>query len=154
MRYTMLIPWALALGLILTGGTALAVGGGESKSKNQDLAAGAKLIESGKYAEAVPLLQKAAAAEPKSADVYNLLGYSHRQLGDRASALDFYLKALELKPEHRGANEYLGELYLEMGELEKAEQRLDVLDGACLFGCDEYTELKNAIKAYKAKVGS
>ena len=92
-------------------------------------------------------------AEPKNADVYNFLGYSHRKLGDSAAALGFYQKALELKPKHRGTNEYLGELYLEMGELEKAEQRLEVLDGACFFGCEEYTDLKNAIKAYKAKQG-
>lgn len=154
MRYAMLIPWTLALGLVLAGGGALGAGGGESKSKNQDLAAGAKLIESGNYADAIAPLQKAAAAEPDNADVQNLLGYSHRKLGDSAAALGFYQKALDLKPKHRGANEYLGELYLEMGELKKAEQRLDVLDGACFFGCDEYTDLKNAIKAYKAKQGS
>jgi len=29
-----------------------------------------------------------------------------------------------------------------------------VLDDACFFGCDEYTELKNAIAAYKTKTGS
>ncbi len=154
MRRAMLIPWALALVLVLAGGTALGAGGGESKSKNKDLADGAKFVASGNYADAIPLLQKAAAAEPKNADVYNFLGYSHRKLGDSAAALGFYQKALELKPKHRGANEYLGELYLEMGELDKAEQRLDVLDGACFFGCAEYTDLKNAVKAYKAQQGS
>lgn len=153
MRQAMLIPWALALGLMLSGGAALGASGGESKSSNKDLAAGAKFVESGNYAEAIPQLVKAVAAEPDNADGYNLLGYSHRKLGDSAAALGFYGKALELKPKHRGANEYLGELYLEMGELENAEQRLDVLDGACFFGCEEYTDLKNAIKAYKAEQG-
>ncbi len=153
MRHAILIPWALAFGLVLASGAALGFGGGESKSKNQDLTAGAKLVQGGNHADAIPLLQKAAAAEPDTADVHNLLGYSHRKLGDSAAALGFYQKALELKPKHRGANEYLGELYLEMGELEKAEQRLEVLDGACFFGCEEYTDLKNAIKAYKAKQG-
>jgi hypothetical protein len=61
---------------------------------------------------------------------------------------------LALKPKHRGANEYLGELYLEMGDLAKAEERLEVLDGACWFGCDEYSDLKEAIAKYKAQTGS
>ena len=100
MRYAMLIPWALALVLVLAGGAALGAGGGESKSKNKDLADGAKFVASGNYAAAVPLLQKAAAAEPNNADVYNFLGYSHRKLGDSAAALGLYQRALGLKPKH------------------------------------------------------
>jgi len=111
------------------------------------------LIEKGGYAEALPLLEKAVAAEPKNADAYNYLGYSHRKLGDREKAFVFYRKALEIKPRHLGANEYLGELYLEMGELRKAEERLAVLDKACFFGCDEYSDLKEAIEAYKKQTG-
>ena len=41
-----------------------------------------------------------------------------------------------------------------MGQLDKARERLDVLDSACFFGCEEYRELKAAIKAYEKKVGS
>ena len=131
------------------------MGGGEraGRPQNEDLVRGAALIEQGKYAEAIPLLRRATAAEPKNADAYNYLGFTHRKLGDREVALGYYQKALDIMPRHLGANEYLGELYLEMGELEKAEERLDVLDWACLFGCEEYTDLKNAIKAYKARRG-
>lgn len=69
------------------------------------------------------------------------------------TAFAHYDTALELNPKHRGANEYLGELYLELGRLEEAQARLDVLDGACFFGCEEYSELKAKIEAYLAKVG-
>ena len=72
-------------------------------------------------------------------------------MGNTAKAFEHYGIALELEPKHRGANEYLGELYLETGQLEKAEQRLKVLDQACFFGCEEYDELKEAIEAYKAR---
>jgi hypothetical protein len=54
-----------------------------------------------------------------------------------------------LQPKHRGANNYLGHLYLETGSLEKAQERLAVLDKACSFGCEEYSELKQAISAHK-----
>jgi hypothetical protein len=40
-----------------------------------------------------------------------------------------------------------------MGQLDKAKERLKVLDGACFFGCEEYTDLKEAISAYEAKTG-
>jgi len=146
---------ALALVQMLMAGATLAAGGGSSNApKNPDLAQGAKMVESENYAAAIPLLEKAVATDPKSADAFNYLGYSHRRLGDKEAALSFYQKALELEPEHRGANEYMGELYLEMGELGKAEERLEVLDGVCFFGCEEYSELKEAIKAYKAQQGS
>ena len=144
----------IALGLALLAGAALAAGGGDDTPRNPDLAKAVPLVEEGRYAEAIPLLEKAVADDPKNADAFNYLGYSHRKLGATDKALDFYRKALAIKPKHRGANEYLGELYLDLGQLDKAEERLEVLDGACFFGCEEYSDLKAAIKAYKAARGS
>ena len=125
----------------------------QSAPGNPDYAKAAVLIEAEKFAEALPLLKNAEAAEPDNADVHNYLGYAHRQLKNYDAALRHYKIALRLVPRHRGANEYLGELYLVLGDLAKAEERLAVLDKACLFGCEEYTELKDAIAAYKAKMG-
>jgi tetratricopeptide (TPR) repeat protein len=141
----------VALGLAV--GSAQAAGGGDDSSGNKDLAEARALVEKGGYAEAIPLLEKVLAAEPKNADAYNYLGFSHRKLSNVEAALDFYRRALEIEPKHLGANEYLGELHLELGELEKAEERLAVLDKACFFGCDEYRDLKKAIKAYKERAG-
>ena len=111
------------------------------------------LIEAGKYAEAIPLLRTADAKAPDNPDIHNWLGYAYRNLKQYDAALKHYKIALRLAPRHRGANEYLGELYLALGQLKKAEERLAVLDRACLFGCEEYTELKEAIAAYKARKG-
>ncbi len=125
----------------------------QTASANPDYEKAAALIEAEKFAEALPLLRKAEAAEPDSADVHNYLGYALRKLKNYDAALKHYKIALRLAPKHRGANEYLGELYLVLGDLAKAEERLAVLDKACLFGCEEYTELKDAIAAYKARLG-
>ena len=111
------------------------------------------LIKAGKYADALPLLRKAEAKAPDNPDIHNYLGYAYRNLKRYDAALKHYRIALRLEPRHRGANEYLGELYLALGRLDKAEERLAVLDRACLFGCEEYTELKEAIEAYKARKG-
>jgi Flp pilus assembly protein TadD len=101
------------------------------------------------YEKAIELLKAEAAKDPSNADVQNLLGYSNRKLKRYDTALSYYQKALELQPKHRGANNYLGHLYLETGSLEKAQERLAVLDKACSFGCEEYSELKQAISAHK-----
>src|SRR2546422_10275801 len=71
-------------------------------------------------------------------------------LKGRAGAEKFYNEALRIDPKRRGALEYSGELYLQTGDLAKAEQRLSALDKACRFGCAEYSDLKKAIAQYKA----
>ena len=123
-------------------------GGGGRESRLQPYQ---ELIEGKQYQQAIDELGKALEKKPKDADLLNLVAYSHRQLEHFETALDYYLQALEIKPKHRGANEYLGELYLQMGDLQKAEQRLEVLDDACFFGCDEYDELKQAIEEYRQR---
>ena len=155
MRRILKVLTPLALTLALSG-AAYAMGSDSDSSKPMDpaYAQAKQLVEDGKYADAIPLLEQVVAKDAKNADAFNFLGYSNRQLGNHDAALAHYQQALALEPKHRGANEYLGELYLTLGDLAKAEERLDVLDGACFFGCDEYTELKNAIAAYKAKTGS
>lgn len=158
MRRILKLITPLALTLALSGGAAYGMGSGggdeSAKAADPNYAAARQLVEDGKYAEAIPLLEQVVAKDAKNADALNYLGYSNRQLGNNEVALTHYQAALALEPRHRGANEYLGELYLTLGELAKAEERLKVLDDACFFGCEEYSELKNAIAAYKAKAGS
>ncbi len=74
---------------------------------------------------------------------------SQRQLKQYDSALECYQKALQIDSRHRGANEYLGELYLQIGQLDKAEERLEVLDKECFFGCEEFDDLEAAIADYR-----
>ena len=102
------------------------------------------------YQKAIDHLQKVLAATPDNADALNLMGFSERKLGHMDQSLSYYNKALALKPDHLGANEYLGELYLEMKDVKKAEERLAVLEKACNASCEEYNELKAKIEQYKA----
>ncbi len=126
---------------------------GNSNSKSR-LAPFQELIQDEKYRQAITELDKALVDEPDNADFLNLLAYSNRKLGKFDAALGFYLQALKIDPDHRGANEYLGELYLQLGQPEKAEERLSVLDKECFFGCDEYDKLKQAIEEYRKKNAS
>lgn len=116
----------------------------------QQYAAAKKLVDAQQYRDAIPMLDQLVAENPADADALNLLGFSHRKLGHENKALTYYQKALAIQPNHLGANEYLGEFYLEMKNLPKAEERLAVLQKACN-NCEEYTELKEKIADYKAK---
>ncbi len=91
-------------------------------------------------AELTPML-----ATQQHADVYNLMGFSLRKTGDTKQAYTFYRKALDFDPEHKGALEYLGELYVETGEIEKARQNVALLKQLCPSGCEELTDLEQAI---------
>ena len=101
------------------------------------------------YWTAADLLQKVLSRQPDNPDVLNLMGFSERKLGYGSTALYYYKKALNLQPNHIGANEYLGELYLELKQPNLAEQRLVVLQQTC-GNCEEYTELKEKIEKFKA----
>jgi Flp pilus assembly protein TadD len=79
------------------------------------------------------------------ADVYNLLGFSLRKNGDLKTAYTFYKKALDFDPEHKGALEYLGELYVQTGELAKARENVVLLTKLCPQGCEELEDLQKAL---------
>lgn len=141
---------ALALGM---GGDS---GGGnapETKVENPLYDADVKAVRAKDFRGAIPLLEKVVAADAKNADAFNYLGFSHRKLGEFDKALGHYQTALNLKPDHRGAHQYIGELYLELNDLKRDEEHLARLDRLCLFGCEEYTDLKSAVAAYKKARG-
>jgi len=155
------LPILALLLLVLAGvglgpGTVLAIGGGgaggpsSASAESGDWTKAKRAIAAKDYDAAVPLLKQVVQQDPKNADAYNYLGYAHARSGKSDAALGYYKQALALKPEHRGANEYLGDLYLKLGDLAAAEERLAVLDKACLFGCVEYDLLKEAVQKYKA----
>ncbi len=93
-------------------------------------------------AELTPLLET-----HQHADVYNLMGFSLRKLKDYKQAYTFYRKALEFDPEHKGALEYLGELYVETGQIDKAKENVALLKKLCPSGCEELADLEEAIAA-------
>ncbi len=91
------------------------------------------------------------AEDNQQADVYNLIGYTLRKTGDYKTSLTYYTKALELQPDHKAAREYLGELYVETGEMAKAEEQVSTLKQLCPSGCEELEDLQKAIAARNGK---
>ncbi len=84
--------------------------------------------------------------------VLNLVGYNTRKLGDIDKGLDYYHRALQLDPNYLLAREYLGEGYLQKGDLAKAKEQLAEIGARCSGGdCHEYGKLERAIIAYVAE---
>jgi Flp pilus assembly protein TadD len=148
-------PWrpaAAALLLALAAAAAQAADSAPSPSLATDRLGPARaLIAQQRWPAAIDELRRL--GDSGSADWHNLMGYALRknQPPDYAAAERHYDEALRLNPQHRGALEYSGELYLLTGRLPLAEARLATLDKACLLPCEEYADLKQAIARHKAK---
>ena len=82
---------------------------------------------------------------PNEPNTLNYLGYSFRKVGDFSMAEIYYKQGLAINPEHIGINEYLGELYVETNRIDKAKERLKVLENC---KCEEFEELQNLISKY------
>ncbi len=113
----------------------------EKKDKNDK----AKKI----YSQAFKKLEKAYSSDKKNPDILNYMGYTSRKIGNFDQAEKFYLTGLSIKPNHNGINEYLGELYVQTNQIDKAKERLDVLKDC---NCDEFKELELIIKTRGTKI--
>ena len=149
----MLIKYVMAVVMsFVLASTAMAAGSSSSSTQPKDsyYDQGVKAVKSANYKKAVKLFNKVVATKPTDADAWNYLGFSNRKLKKFDLALSSYQRALAIDPKHRGANEYLGELYLQTDDLAKAKERLNKLDDICTFGCEEFDDLKAAITAYES----
>jgi tetratricopeptide (TPR) repeat protein len=149
---TRLCPPILAALLFAFSGAGYAAGG--NYSSNADLKPIIELIEKGDYESAINMLHDELDLDPDNADIMSLLGFSYRKTHNFEDALTYYEWALKAEPNHRGANEYLGELYLQTNQLHKAVQQLEILDDLCRTSCEEYTTLKNAIDSFQPSSSS
>ena len=145
----------LAIGILAMTGTAHAAGSSDAPEAKDlaEMVQARDMTKGEHYNQAIPLLNKVIAQQPKNADALNLLAYSQRKTDDVQASLANYKKALAIDPSHKDAHEYIGELYLRMGDLANAEKHLKRLDNICFSGCEQFTELKAAITAYKQKKG-
>jgi Flp pilus assembly protein TadD len=118
-----------------------------------DYAAGKTAIVMKDWNAAIKSLSSAALRDTRNADIQNYLGYAYRNSGQMELAFKHYGRALQLNPRHRGAHEYVGEAYLMVNNVSKAEEHLAALQKICLLPCDEYEELKKQIGVFRQRAG-
>lgn len=102
-------------------------------------------IKAERWQDAVNKLTLIVEADSTNADAYNLLGYSLRHLDRTDRAMQAYERALKLDPNHKGALEYQGVLFVLLGDLDSARANLDKLEAICGTSCEEYEDLAEAI---------
>ncbi len=135
--------------------SALSAGGGGDDNKKDTSVKSAyyykavKLIKKNSFNLAIENLLKAEQNNKTDPDIYNYLGFSFRKTGDLEKAGMYYNKALTISPKHKGALEYQGEMFLTLGQLQKAESNLKKLEKICFLGCEEEKMLKASISKYK-----
>ncbi len=142
------MPFKRTLAVLLTvmvvgGSTAFAVDTQVSEDA-PDLTAVRAKIKAKDFANAIVDLRKMAETTDH-ADVYNLLGFSMRKSGDMKGAALYYAKALDFDPEHKGALEYQGEMFVQLGRMDRAKVNLVKLVRLCPTGCEEREDLEKAI---------
>jgi tetratricopeptide (TPR) repeat protein len=105
-----------------------------------------RLINEHRYQDALVSLEKARAVFGAHPDILTYIGFANRKLGRFDVARNYYLQALAVAPQHKGATEYYGELLVERGNMAGAKAILARLDKICTFGCAEADELRLWIK--------
>lgn len=141
---------ALAAAFMFLASAALAFGTASPGAQSgEEFKAGEKAVKAGDFEKAVEIFTAIVASDQKNADAFNYLAFSQRHLGLNDAAMENYNRALAIDPEHKGALEYQGELFLKLGNLAAAEANLARLEQACGRRCEERDTLQAAIERAK-----
>lgn len=115
-----------------------------------DLAPVREFIKLRDFAKAIEVLHILERTN-QTADLYNLLGFSWRNIGEYARSAQSYRRALQLDPDHRSALEYQGELFIRLGQIDFAKENLQRLEKLCPDGCEERADLEAALAVIKPR---
>lgn len=102
-----------------------------------------------RYRKALERVENAVSLDSTYAEAWNLVGYAARRLGDYDRSFAAYARCLALKPDLAAAREYLGEAWLDKGDLAKAREQLAWLEKANAQS-EESKALRAAIGSYVA----
>lgn len=105
--------------------------------------AGRDLAMQGRYGEAIEVLTLA--SDKTDPRILNYLGYSHRKAGRITVGLGYYQEALRVDPNYTLVREYMGEAYLQLGDLDSAKNQLAEIEKRKGKGSREYVLLANEI---------
>ena len=104
-----------------------------------------KYLDKQDYAKANKALKAYTKSEPDDADGWNLYAYANRKMNKFEKAEMYYEKALNIDPDHKGALEYQGELYMQTNRPDLAQENLIRLVKLCPDSCYELQKLEEYI---------
>ena len=122
-----------------------------ASAEDPDYAAGRAAFDRKDWPATIANLSLVPAGSPREDDAQTMVAYAWRKLGRYDLALDNYAAVLARDPRHRGALEYLGEAYLDLGRVDDANATRARLAEACRGpavgagpGCEELEDLDRA----------
>ena len=110
-----------------------------------------KYLDKQDYAKANKALKAYTKSEPDDADGWNLYAYANRKMNKFEKAEVYYEKALNIDPDHKGALEYQGELYMQTNRPDLAQENLVKLVKLCPDSCYELQKLEVYISSTAKK---
>jgi tetratricopeptide (TPR) repeat protein len=94
-----------------------------------------------KFGKALKRFEGAVEHDPAYYQAWNMVGYCARNTGDLKRAFSAYQKCLAIQPDYDEAHEYLGEAYVQSGDLAKAKIELAWLRANDSDEADELAEI-------------
>jgi Flp pilus assembly protein TadD len=107
--------------------------------------------KNGDHAGALTTLRSA--RDQNDPRVQTMIGFALRKMGRVDEAIGYYLKALATRPEATTTRQYLGEAYLQIGDVIKARAQLAEIAGRCGVACEDYALLAEEIARFERARG-
>ena len=123
---------------------------GDETNYGKDYKSAVKLIKKKKYDNAIDKLMDlvdVSSSDFTKADVYNEIGFAFRKSDDLDNASKYYILALSEDPNHLGALEYQGEMFVDLGQKDNAITNLNKLKDLVGEKNSYYKELNTYISA-------
>jgi predicted Zn-dependent protease len=101
----------------------------------------------GEYAAALATLRTA--EDQNDPRVQTMMGFTLRKLGHVDEAMGYYQRVLAAYPERTTTRQYLGEAFLQIGDVGRAREQLAEIGKRCGTSCEDYQLLADAITNFE-----
>jgi predicted Zn-dependent protease len=105
----------------------------------------------GQHAAALETLRSA--ADQNDPRVQTMIGFALRKLGRVDEAMGYYQRVLAAHPERTTTRQYLGEAFLQIGDVAGAREQLAEIGRRCGIACEDYQLLAEEIAKYEKAAG-
>jgi predicted Zn-dependent protease len=105
----------------------------------------------GEHAAALATLRTAANQDDPR--IQTLMGFTLRKLGQVDEAMGYYQRVLAAHPDRTTTRQYLGEAYLQVGDVTRAREQLAEIGTRCGTACEDYQLLAAEIAKFERTAG-